>query len=140
MVLVNLIKPPFLSALISQQSPFPRLHSRSGNRDGRKSGRSCERCSRSMQEERGGSRVVNRISFQQQALKALPTFQSSEYRIWWSDDAPTPATNGRVDGRKLRDYYLSFYAPKFLIPISCSRLSVVMSHFLIRTRSATIMQ
>lgn len=45
-----------------------------------------------------------------------------------------------VDGRKLRDDYLSFYAPKFLIPISCSRLSVVMSHFLIRTRSATIMQ
>lgn len=36
-----------------------------------------------------------------------------------------------MDGRKLRDYYLSFYAPKFLIPISRSRLSVVMSHFLI---------
>lgn len=40
-----------------------------------------------------------------------------------------------MDGRKLREYYLSFYAPKFLIPISCSRLSVVMSHFLISARS-----
>lgn len=40
-----------------------------------------------------------------------------------------------MDGRKLRDYYLSFYAPKFLIPISRSRLSVVMSHFLISARS-----
>lgn len=44
-------------------------------------------------------------------------------------------TNAFVDGRKLRDYYLSFYAPKFLIPISRSRLSVVMSHFLISARS-----
>lgn len=44
-------------------------------------------------------------------------------------------TNAFMDGRKLRDYYLSFYAPKFLIPISRSRLSVVMSHFLISARS-----
>lgn len=36
--------------------------------------------------------------------------------------------------RKLRPGgYLSFYARKFLIPISRSRLSVVMTHFLIRT-------
>ncbi|KAF7275927.1 hypothetical protein GWI33_011097 [Rhynchophorus ferrugineus] len=42
--------------------------------------------------------------------------------------------------RKLRDDYLPFYARKFLIPISRSRLSVVTSHFLIRARSAPIMQ
>lgn len=36
-----------------------------------------------------------------------------------------------TDGRKLQPYYLSFYTRKFLIPISCSRLSVVMTHFLI---------
>lgn len=70
-----------------------------------------------------------------------------EYRVSATFQSPAPnecehlrreklqTTNAFMDVRKLRDYYLSFYAPKFLIPISRSRLSVVMSHFLISARS-----
>lgn len=87
------------------------------------------------------SRFHNRF----RKIRRFQAFWIKEAKVC-ARDSPIPIppeTNYKcptLDGRKLQDYYLPFYAPKFLIPISCSRLSVVMSHFLIRTRSATIMQ
>jgi hypothetical protein len=92
---------------------------------------------------RAGGRVVNRISFRRapEGAANFPVVSPVRATALASRRlSRLRTTNAPQDGRKLRDYYLSFYAPKFLIPISCSRLSVVMSHFLIRTRSATIMQ